>query len=87
MEYKRRQDELSFMLRFAETAFLSEQVCSDQLRALWTAYCIHYDLDVDTGEYDHDLRELWSVVSGEECDTPNWSDLDSFELFMYAWLG
>ena len=60
MEDKRRQDELSFMLRFAETAFLSEQVCADQLRSLWSAYCIHDDLDMDTGEYDHDLSELWS---------------------------
>lgn len=42
-----KQKELDFMLHFAREAFLDEEVCADQLRSLWTAYCLHHGLDAD----------------------------------------
>lgn len=74
------------MVRFAEEAFIGEEVAAAQLRSLWTAYCLHHNLDVDTRAYDDDLRELWDSVSREEEDTPNWSNFDSFGRFMCAWV-
>ena len=50
-----------------------------QLRALWTAYCIHQDMEVDTAAYDNELGMLWSVL--KENLHPSW-DLDKFENYM-----
>ena len=61
-----KQKELDFMLHFAREAFLDEEVCADQLRSLWTAYCLHHGLDADTKAYDDDLMEVWKAVSEEE---------------------
>lgn len=74
------------MVRFAEEAFIGEEVAAAQLRSMWTAYCLHHGLDADTRAYDDDLRELWKSVSQEEEDTQNWGDFDSFDHFMCAWL-
>ena len=76
--------ELNFMLHFAKEAFLDEQIYADQLRSLWTAYCLHHGLDADTKAYDDDLMEVWKAVSEEEADTANWSDFCSFGTFMCA---
>lgn len=78
-----RKAEFEFLLRFAGEAFIGEEIVSLQLRSLWTAYCMHHGLDVDTSEYDHDLWLLWGTVSksGEE-DTQNWSNCDNFDDFM-----
>lgn len=37
-------------------------VCCNQLKALWTAYCIVERMDVDTRRYDNDLARLWDAV-------------------------
>ena len=81
-----RKEEFVFLARFAEEAFIGEETVAAQLRSLWTAYCLHHNLDVDTREYDDDLRELWSSVSREEEDAPNWSDFGSFDSFMCSYL-
>lgn len=73
-----------FLVRFAEEAFIGEEVAAAQLRSLWTAYCLHHGLDVGAREYDDDLGELWKSVSQEEEDTQNWGDFDSFSRFMCA---
>lgn len=77
-----KQKELGVILRFAREENLGFEVCTHQLRSLWTAYCIHHDLEVDTSTYDADLRELWQAVSEENSDNPDWSDFESFDLFM-----
>lgn len=66
-----------------EGCFDSELVCN-QLRSLWTAYCLHHNLDVDTNGYDHDLTDIWAQVSATEDGTACWSDFDSFDAFMSA---
>lgn len=86
MDGKRKLEDLSFMLKFAEESFIGEEVIASQLRSLWTTYCLHHGLDIDAREYDDDLHELWNSVSLEEEETQNWSDFDSFGQFMCAWL-
>lgn len=75
--------EFEFLDHFAREGFLDEELVRDQLRALWTAYCFHANLDVDTGKYDSELSTLWETICEQgECDTADWSDFDSFDLFM-----
>lgn len=78
--------ELEYMKKFAQESYFDDELSRDQLRSLWTAYCLHNDLIVDTYTYDNDIMELWSIVSLGEEDTAEWSDFDSFDNFMCAHL-
>lgn len=78
--------ELEYLKTFAHEAYFDTEICRDQLRSLWTAYCLHNDLMVDTATYDSDILELWSVVSLGEKNTTEWSSFDSFDDFMCAHL-
>lgn len=81
-----RNDEFKFMVSFAEESCFDEDICRDHFRILWTAYCLHHNLDVDTSSYDSDLRELWEAVAADEEETADWSDFDSFGSFMCRYL-
>lgn len=79
-------EELEFLKGFVQEACFDSEVFRDQLRSLWTAYCLHNGFVVDTAAYDNDILELWSIVSLYEEDTAEWSDFDSFDEFMSAYL-
>ena len=81
-----RNAEFKFMASFAMQSCFDEDICRDHLRMLWTVYCLHHNLDVDTASYDSDLRELWESVAEDEEDTADWSDFDSFGNFMCRYL-
>lgn len=78
------QAELDYLKNFARESHLDEDLCRDQLRCLWTAYCFHRNIDVDTSRYDEDLQELWEVVDEPDCD--DWHDFDTFDNFMCRYL-
>ena len=82
----RQNAEFRFLLHYAKEAFFDEEICRDLLLVLWTAYCLHHNLDVDTASYDSDLRELWESVAADEEETADWSDFDSFTAFMCRYL-
>lgn len=77
-----RQSELGYLLAFASENCFDSEVCCDQLRSLWTAYCLHHGLDADTAQYDNDLLTLWTEVEATESDNVFWNDFDSFDNFM-----
>ena len=37
-----------------------------QLRCLWTAYCFHQDMEVDTFSYDNELMQIWQNMCGAD---------------------
>lgn len=90
METVDRLVELSYILKFAVEEDLSYEVCLNQLRSLWTAYCLHHDLTPDTSKYDADIALIWGVIS--ENDTSPWNgdegthDFNLFDLSMGAYL-
>lgn len=80
---KPQDSELEYMLRFAtEADFDLDELPAKQLRALWTAYCFHKNLDVDTQGYDKALQKLWAVVMEKSCSV--WSTYDTFDKYMAA---
>lgn len=81
-----RDAEFKYMAAFAVESYLIEELARDQLRALWTAYCLHHNLDADAYEYDDDLSQLWEVVSEAGDGTSEWSDYDGFCNFMCRYL-
>lgn len=83
---KCRAAEYEFLKRFIREECFDEEICRDQLRMLWAAYCLHYDLWVDTADYDNDLLQLWNVLSETGDGTSEWSDYDDFDNFMCAYM-
>lgn len=66
--------------------YLDDETCRDQLRALWTAHCLHYSLDVDTSGYDNDLLSLWNKIQETGAGADAWEGYDAFDLFMSEYL-
>lgn len=82
---QKRKSELDYMKKFIEQSDFTEGRCRDWLRALWTTYCLHYNLDVDTAEYDSDLSDLWYSME-EGRNTAGWSSPEAFSDFMCEYL-
>lgn len=76
-----RKAELAYLKQFAFESSFDAEVCRDQLRSLWTAYCFHHDLDVDTAGYDFDLRVVWDAVASVERRSGGFSDFGSADSF------
>ncbi len=81
-----RETEMKYLKEFVRQGCFDEELCRDQLRCLWTAYCLHHRLDADTSEYDNDLMELWNTTAEDEPETADWGDFDSFDNFMCRYL-
>lgn len=60
-------EEYGYLLEFVESSEDIGSVLSmQQLRCLWTAYCLHENIDVDTVEYDNMMTEIWFVIQESE---------------------
>ena len=81
-----REAEMKYLKEFIRQSCFDEETSRDQLRCLWTAYCLHHRLDADTSGYDNDLLELWNTAAEDEPETVDWSDFDSFDNFMCKYL-
>ena len=85
---------VDFMLKFAGD--MDDSTASaNQMRCLWTAWCLMNDMNTDTKEYDAMLRNLWDHVS--ESAKESWRTaaayhdepvdvFDMFDLFMGEFL-
>lgn len=77
-------EEFEFILDFARDGDFGYDVCCRQLRSLWTAYCLHNNMECDTRVYDNDIRDVYNVL--EKNASCPWGDDDEegiigFELF------
>lgn len=61
------KQEYEYILEWIESREdLDGMVVMQQLRCLWTTYCLHQNLDVDTAEYDNRIMEMWDVMQENE---------------------
>lgn len=61
------QREYEYILECIESSEDLDEMCViQQLKSLWTAYCLHQNLDVDTAEYDNRMIEMWNVMQENE---------------------
>lgn len=81
-----RTAEFEFLRAYVVESCFDDDICRDRLRMLWTAYCLHHDLDVDTAGYDNDLLELWNKLTETGDGTSEWADFDGFDKFMCIYL-
>ena len=79
--------EFDYITNFVkECNFKEDQRDCLWLRALWTAFCLHQDLLVDTSGYDRCLSILWSMIVKNNDYAPDWKDCEAFENFMCEYL-
>lgn len=69
-----------------DTTDFYNATCCSQLMALWTAYCMHNDLDVDTAMYDAVLKDLFNALSDEQKAELHCARLPEFDSMMAQWL-
>lgn len=74
--------EFGYLLKFASGAdFEVGEMAEKQLRALWTAFCFHENLDVGTAEYDAKLQTLYQQLPGDRTSC-SWYGYESFGCYM-----
>lgn len=92
VDYEKSEELQGFINKSAELEYLKSFVCGgdfdeklyrNQLRSLWTAYCFHHNLTVDTQEYDNALLGLWNLL-GVQQDA--WKSYDTFDSFLCEFL-
>lgn len=73
--------ELECMCSFATTAWDAE-ADYELLRCLWTAFCVHQDVDIDTLEYDTGLHLLYMILRLSNPDRNFFKSQEEFDVFM-----
>ena len=76
--------EFQWLCDFASAAFFDQPTDRNHLLSLWTAYCLHYNLDVDTKMYDTMASFLWAVVNAN--NSGPWKDFEAFDFFLCQYL-
>ena len=81
-----RLRELSWINSFVSEGFFNDGTSANQLRALWTSYCLHHNLDADTEDYGEDLRGIWQALQSSGSTLPYWNNFENFNNFMTSHL-
>ena len=77
---------MGLFMEFIQKESFDVEASRDQLCCLWTAYCLHHGLDVDTSGYDNDLLRLWAAMAESGSGAAGWDSFDSFDSFMCRYL-
>ena len=82
------QSEWQFILAYVKdgTTYFHNAACRNQLVALWTSYCLHSNLDVDTEMYDAVLMDLFNALSDEQKAELRCAHFSEFDSMMAQWL-
>lgn len=73
--------EFAYLIDFAEDGKNANSTWYKQLRALWTAFCLHWGLDCDTLAYDTCIGRLWEAVE-EGSAAASCPCFEKFDLYM-----
>lgn len=79
-------DELAYLTEYLRESCFDDEISRDRLRMLWTAYCMHSGIDVNTARYNALLLRLWEELLETGNGTSDWSDSWEFTKFMCAYL-
>ena len=80
------KEELNYLLKFAAgNEEPNNELAEKQLRALWTSYCVHERLDVDTELYQATLESLYKQLPGNH-SSYSWTGYNGFAAYMGKYL-
>ena len=57
-----RNDEFREILEFVKRMYFYDRRDFEILRGMWTTYCLHWKLNIDTKDYDNDMHCLFNFV-------------------------
>ena len=57
-----RNDEFREILEFVKRMYFYDRRDFEILRGMWTTYCLHWKLNIDTNDYDNDMHCLFNFV-------------------------
>ena len=57
-----RNDEFRELLEFVKRMYFYDRRDFEILRGMWTTYCLHWKLNIDTADYDNDMHCLFNFV-------------------------
>lgn len=83
-----KEKEFAYLLSFVKEGYFDSNKELTQLRSLWTAFCLHNNLDCDTARYDNRLMVVWEKMLENETnrwatsEVPGVPDYVAFDLFM-----
>jgi hypothetical protein len=75
-----KQDEFDFLVQYAQTFSLSAENFRNQLKSLWTAFCLHQWVYPDDSECDVLSARIWERV--HDCDKQHFGSFNSFCRFL-----
>ena len=81
-----QKEEFNYLLLFIEES--GSRIDALQTRALWTAYCLHNDLEIDTRKYDDNLKRVYKAMLDVEADKYYvfFEDYEEFDSYMGVYL-
>lgn len=71
-----KKEYLDYIIDYAESAGWEDFHGKDQIRALFTSWCLIFRIDVDTEECDTALKKLY--YDGELKELVDWNDYERF---------
>lgn len=74
-------DEFEFIINFARNEDFDYDVCYQQLRSLWTAYCLHNNIECDTESHYSRLSDIYYALT-ENISCPEITSFDRFDHYM-----
>jgi len=80
-----REQEFLYLKNYVKESNFGEDICQEQMRCLWTTYCLHNNLTVDTIDYDNDLLSVWETAEGIG-NRSTFCTYDDFDDFMCSYL-
>lgn len=75
------QKEFDFLKAFVwvnSVNSLRETKARENLRILWTAFCLHHGLVPNTKKYGYYITRLWECVDNGNVDDPAWKEFSEF---------
>lgn len=81
-----REAEFEYLMGYTTQCCFDVEICRDRLRMLWTAYCLHHNLDVDIAGNNNDLLKLWNGLEETGDGTSEWGSYKNFDYFMSKFL-
>ena len=71
-----KKEYLNYIIDYAENAGWEDFYGKDQIRALFTSWCLIFRIDVDTEECDTALKKLY--YDGELKELVDWNNYERF---------
>ena len=54
--------EFDYICKFIDETEYADELFYNQIRSLWTAFCFHSNIDVDTHSYDAKMLIIWNKI-------------------------